>query len=124
MCFVCEVILIMIRKGNCVLLCILGGVIFNMYVMLIVRFKMFSEVKEKGMVVVFRFIVFTFEYVGVFVFFKFKDIFCKVWVEGMVFGRVLFLEVFFLEDVFWERMRVKWDVFFFFWNLGKFLKRK
>ena len=47
------------------LLCPLGGAISNMYAMLIARFKMFPEVKEKGMAAVPRLIAFTSEHVGV-----------------------------------------------------------
>ncbi|KAK1345546.1 hypothetical protein QTO34_008004 [Cnephaeus nilssonii] len=54
--------LIMTRKGNYVLLCTLGGAISNMYAMLIARFKMFPEVKEKGMAAVPRLIAFTSEH--------------------------------------------------------------
>lgn len=41
----------------------LGGAISNMYAMLIARFKMFPEVKEKGMAAVPRLIAFTSEHV-------------------------------------------------------------
>lgn len=57
--------LVMAGKGNCVLLCTLGGAISNMYAMLIARFKMFPEVKEKGMAAVPRLIAFTSEHVRV-----------------------------------------------------------
>lgn len=77
MCLACEVTLIMTRRGNCVLLCTLGGAISNMYAMLIARFKMFPEVKEKGMAAVPRLIAFTSEHVRVSVLSKFKGIFCK-----------------------------------------------
>ncbi|KAJ8788771.1 hypothetical protein J1605_005067 [Eschrichtius robustus] len=50
----------------------LGGAISNMYAMLIARFKMFPEVKEKGMAAVPRLIAFTSEHVGVNVLSKFK----------------------------------------------------
>ncbi|KAB0398692.1 hypothetical protein E2I00_002718 [Balaenoptera physalus] len=49
-----------------------GGAISNMYAMLIARFKMFPEVKEKGMAAVPRLIAFTSEHVGVNVLSKFK----------------------------------------------------
>lgn len=76
----CEMMLIMTRKGNYVLLCTLGGAISNMYAMLIARFKMFPEVKEKGMAAVPRLIAFTSEHVRVSVLSKFKVLFCKAWV--------------------------------------------
>lgn len=59
------IMLVMAGKGNCVLLCTLGGAISNMYAMLIARFKMFPEVKEKGMAAVPRLIAFTSEHVRV-----------------------------------------------------------
>lgn len=42
----------------------LGGAISNMYAMLLARFKMFPEVKEKGMSSVPRLAAFTSEHVG------------------------------------------------------------
>lgn len=42
-----------------------GGAISNMYAMLIARFKMFPEVKEKGMAAIPRLVAFTSEHVGV-----------------------------------------------------------
>lgn len=80
--------LTMTRRGN-LLLCPLGGAISNMYAMLIARFKMFPEVKEKGMAAVPRLIAFTSEHVGVNVLSKFKVIFLKASVKGMVFGNTL-----------------------------------
>lgn len=67
----------------------LGGAISNMYAMLIARFKMFPEVKEKGMAAVPRLIAFTSEHVSVNLLPKFKVISCKTQVEGMVFGNAL-----------------------------------
>uniref|UniRef100_G1N532 Glutamate decarboxylase 2 n=1 Tax=Meleagris gallopavo TaxID=9103 RepID=G1N532_MELGA len=46
-----------------------GGAISNMYAMLIARFKMFPEVKEKGMAAIPRLVAFTSEHVCVSVFF-------------------------------------------------------
>lgn len=43
----------------------LGGAISNMYAMLLARFKMFPEVKEKGMSSVPRLVAFTSEHVGI-----------------------------------------------------------
>lgn len=76
-----------------------------MYAMLIARFKMFPEVKEKGMAAVPRLIAFTSEHVRVSVLSKFKVIVCKTQVEGILFGNTLSPEVLFLEDTSWERMR-------------------
>jgi hypothetical protein len=47
-------------------ICPLGGAISNMYAMLLARFKMFPEVKEKGMSSVPRLAAFTSEHVGAF----------------------------------------------------------
>lgn len=57
------------RKSNSVLLWTPGGAISNMYAMLIARFKMFPEVKEKGMAAIPRLVAFTSEHVCVSVFF-------------------------------------------------------
>lgn len=76
-----------------------------MYAMLIARFKMFPEVKEKGMAAVPRLIAFTSEHVCVSILFKFKVIVCKAQVEGALFGNALSSEVLFLEDTSWKRMR-------------------
>ena len=46
--------------------CPLGGAISNMYAMLLARFKMFPEVKEKGMSSVPRLVAFTSEHVRTF----------------------------------------------------------
>lgn len=63
----CEMLLVRTTKGHCVLLLLpLGGAISNMYAMLIARFKMFPEVKEKGMAAVPRLIAFTSEHVRCF----------------------------------------------------------
>ncbi len=43
--------------------CLLGGAISNMYAMLLARYKMFPEVKEKGMSSVPRLVAFTSEHV-------------------------------------------------------------
>nr|XP_060515716.1 glutamate decarboxylase 2 [Panthera onca] len=51
-----------------------GGAISNMYAMLIARFKMFPEVKEKGMAAVPRLIAFTSEHVRVSVLSRFKGL--------------------------------------------------
>lgn len=48
-----------------------GGAISNMYAMLLARFKMFPEVKEKGMSSVPRLAAFTSEHVSVFICFQF-----------------------------------------------------
>lgn len=60
-----------------------------MYAMLIARFKMFPEVKEKGMAAVPRLIAFTSEHVCVSVLPKFKTIVCKAQVEGIIFANAL-----------------------------------
>lgn len=73
-----EVLMVMNRKSHCVLLCPVGGAISNMYAMLIARFKMFPEVKEKGMAAVPRLIAFTSEHVRVSFLSKLKVIFHKV----------------------------------------------
>lgn len=99
----CEVMLIMTRRGNYVLLCTLGGAISNMYAMLIARFKMFPEVKEKGMAAVPRLIAFTSEHVRVSVLSKFKVLFCKARVYAMIFRNALFPEVLFSKDSFLEK---------------------
>lgn len=101
----CETMLIMARRGNCVLLCTLGGAISNMYAMLIARFKMFPEVKEKGMAAVPRLIAFTSEHVRVSVLPMFEVVFRKARVEGMILGNALSPEVLFPEDASWERRR-------------------
>lgn len=101
----CEMMLIMTRKGNYVLLCTLGGAISNMYAMLIARFKMFPEVKEKGMAAVPRLIAFTSEHVRVSVLSKFNLLFCKVWVYKMIFRNALSPEVLFPNDTFWKRIK-------------------
>lgn len=58
-----------------------GGAISNMYAMLLARYKMFPEVKEKGMSSVPKLAAFTSEHVRpfylVFVFTSFQ--FCPVW---------------------------------------------
>lgn len=46
--------------------CPLGGAISNMYAMLLARFKMFPEVKEKGMSSVPRLVAFTSEHVRIY----------------------------------------------------------
>lgn len=46
--------------------CPLGGAISNMYAMLLARFKMFPEVKEKGMSSVPRLVAFTSEHVSIY----------------------------------------------------------
>lgn len=74
------------------LLLSVGGAISNMYAMLIARFKMFPEVKEKGMAAVPRLIAFTSEHVRVSVLSKFKVRVCKAQVEGVLFGNALFPE--------------------------------
>lgn len=56
------------KGSNAVLLWTPGGAISNMYAMLIARFKMFPEVKEKGMAAIPRLVAFTSEHVGVFSF--------------------------------------------------------
>lgn len=56
------------RKSNSILLWTPGGAISNMYAMLIARFKMFPEVKEKGMAAIPRLVAFTSEHVCVSVF--------------------------------------------------------
>uniref|UniRef100_A0A8C8YX17 Glutamate decarboxylase 2 n=1 Tax=Prolemur simus TaxID=1328070 RepID=A0A8C8YX17_PROSS len=61
-----------------------GGAISNMYAMMIARFKMFPEVKEKGMAAVPRLIAFTSEHVRVSVPSEFKMMFRKARVEGMI----------------------------------------
>ncbi len=48
--------------------CLLGGAISNMYAMLLARYKMFPEVKEKGMSSVPRLVAFTSEHVRLFFF--------------------------------------------------------
>lgn len=53
------------RKNNSVLLWTPGGAISNMYAMLIARFKMFPEVKEKGMAAIPRLVALTSEHVCV-----------------------------------------------------------
>lgn len=53
------------RRSNSILLWTPGGAISNMYAMLIARFKMFPEVKEKGMAAIPRLVAFTSEHVGV-----------------------------------------------------------
>ena len=75
-----------------------------MYAMLIARFKMFPEVKEKGMAAVPRLIAFTSEHVRVSVLSRFKVFICKAQVEGVLFGNALSPEVLFLEDTSWERI--------------------
>lgn len=86
----CEMMLTMNGKGHCVLLLLsLGGAISNMYAMLIARFKMFPEVKEKGMAAVPRLIAFTSEHVCVSILSKFKVIVCKAQAEGVIFGNAL-----------------------------------
>lgn len=62
-----------------------------MYAMLIARFKMFPEVKEKGMAAVPRLIAFTSEHVCVSDLYQFKGIFCGLCIEGMVAGNGFFL---------------------------------
>lgn len=52
-------------ESNSVLLWTPGGAISNMYAMLIARFKMFPEVKEKGMAAIPRLVAFTSEHVCV-----------------------------------------------------------
>ncbi|KAL4841219.1 hypothetical protein H8958_000369 [Nasalis larvatus] len=79
-----------------------GGAISNMYAMMIARFKMFPEVKEKGMAAVPRLIAFTSEHVCVSVPSKFKVMFHKALVEGMVAGNALSPEALFLEDTLGE----------------------
>lgn len=94
--------LIMTRKDHCVLLLLsVGGAISNMYAMLIARFKMFPEVKEKGMAAVPRLIAFTSEHVRVSVLSKFKVIVCKAQVEGVLMEMLYPQRV----DTSWERMR-------------------
>lgn len=72
----CESVFTVTRKGNCIAV-LLGGAISNMYAMLIACFKMFPEVKEKGMAAVPRLIAFTSEHVCISVLSKFKIIFHK-----------------------------------------------
>lgn len=50
------------------LYCSLGGAISNMYAMLLARYKMFPEVKEKGMSSVPRLVAFTSEHVHPFIY--------------------------------------------------------
>ncbi|ETE66655.1 Glutamate decarboxylase 2, partial [Ophiophagus hannah] len=50
------------KKSNSLLLWSPGGAISNMYAMLIARFKMFPEVKEKGMAAIPRLVAFTSEH--------------------------------------------------------------
>lgn len=50
------------------LYCSLGGAISNMYAMLLARYKMFPEVKEKGMSSVPRLVAFTSEHVRPFIY--------------------------------------------------------
>lgn len=57
--------------------CPLGGAISNMYAMLLARFKMFPEVKEKGMSSVPRLAAFTSEHVGVSLYTNVTDIISK-----------------------------------------------
>jgi hypothetical protein len=70
-----------------------------MYAMLIARYKMFPEVKEKGMAAVPRLIAFTSEHVRVSVLSKFKAIFYKAPVEGRMAGNALSPEVLFPKDM-------------------------
>lgn len=91
------------RRGDCAAVT-LGGAISNMYAMLIARFKMFPEVKEKGMAAVPRLIAFTSEHVRVLVLSKFKIMFRKAEVEGMIFGNALSPEVLFPKETPWKRM--------------------
>lgn len=99
---VCDMVLRMNRKCNCVLLCTLGGAISNMYAMLTARFKMFPEVKEKGMAAVPRLIAFTSEHVRVSVFSKVKGTFCKFQLEETMSRNALSLVVLFLEHILGE----------------------
>ncbi len=61
--------------------CPLGGAISNMYAMLLARYKMFPEVKEKGMSSVPRLVAFTSEHVRLFIYFQDQKIeiiiYCK-----------------------------------------------
>lgn len=59
-------VLIIQRQSNNVLLWTPGGAISNLYAMLIARFKMFPEVKEKGMAAIPRLVAFTSEQVGLY----------------------------------------------------------
>lgn len=71
-------------KTNCVLLCPAGGAISNMYAMLLARYKMFPEVKEKGMAAVPRLVAFTSEHVRLSLFSRSKVVCGKVQEAGSV----------------------------------------
>lgn len=90
------------RKSNSILLWTPGGAISNMYAMLIARFKMFPEVKEKGMAAIPRLVAFTSEHVCVSVFSYPLHLFVLIYDEENIWTGICWQLSSFLLFLHWE----------------------